>query len=306
MKKIVSIVLLCFLILICFAGCSVKDDNTVQGNTEQETQKTQENAPIELKGDDELVLAIIEYLKELNTSCDIGGTTTEEKIDEIKNGQRALYMEFDATSFYFVCGYYDGYHKHGPICDNCAQEYTWVKFENVNEISKKYKGSEFVVAIQINEASYVADITDPHADVPCVEHFQLYEPLLFISAFESEVNTYPPLTYNRAFIYLNAGDKSNVYHFGSPVDHQFYTIPCFFLDEQYYLQFFLNAVDPDGNRYQDNDALLICDLGKYYADLMSIMDKEKYSVTDEMGNTRFYGLIKINDFIKFIDELSEE
>ena len=77
------------------------------------------------------------------------------------------------------------------------------------------------------------------------------------------------------------------------------TLPCVFLNEQYYITIELYTVYPDGSR---SDGNITVDFGKYYDSLVNIMDTTGYSVTDEKGRTNFYGIIEISDFADCIKE----
>lgn len=72
------------------------------------------------------------------------------------------------------------------------------------------------------------------------------------------------------------------------------TIPCVCLDGEYYICFSRYTVYADGSRSEENDYTYT--FGKYYDILMSVMDKDKYSITDEQGRENFYGTIKVGDF----------
>ena len=281
MRKIVSLILLCFLFLVCFIGCT-------------DTKNNENEVSVELQKDDDLVLALIAYLQDIFVSHDMLPTSTAIKIDEIKNGKQALHVGFNKSSYYFVCAYYDNAHEYETIDYCCATNYTWVKFESANDISKRYEDGQFVVAFQVNKASFVTDITSKDANVPNMEHFQLYTP-----TFNNGINTNSPLVLDKTFVYLNSSDKSNVYHSTSAYDNAWITIPCIYLDEQYYIIKELYTVYPDGSR---SDGNIISDFGKYYDTLVNIMDTTGYSVIDEKGRTNFYGLIKIDDFANCINE----
>lgn len=281
MNKFISMILLCALLLACVSGCATP-------------YKDEEKNPIELQSHDVLVCTLIEYLQDLFVDHELPDTSTAIKIDEIKNGKQALHVGFDGSEYYFVCAYYDNTHEDETTHYCCATNYTWVKFENANEISEKYKDLRFVVAFQINKASFVTDIVTKDATVPNIEHFQEYAP-----NFSNGFNANGAVTFDINFIYLNSSDDGNVYHSISAYNNVLKTFPCKFLNDQYYISMDLYTIYPDGSR---SDSNLISDFGEYYDALVNIMDTKKYSVIDEKGRTIFYGLIEVNDFANCINE----
>ena len=281
MRKFVSLILLCSLLIVCFTGCTV-------------THNSEEKSPTELQNQDVLVCTLIKYLQDLFVSYDLPDTSTAIKINEIKNGKQALHVEFDKSGYYFVCAYYDNTHEDETTDYCCATNYTWVKFENPNEIREKYKDLRFVVAFQINKSSFVTDIITKDATVPNIEHFQEYVP-----NFNNGLNTNVAITFDTSFIYLNSSDEKNVYHSISAYDNVLKTLPCISLNEQYYVIKELYTIYADGT---NSGSDVISDFGEYYDALINIMDATSYSVTDEKGRTTFYGLIEINDFSNCINE----
>ena len=302
MKKI-SLILLCSLLLICFSGCTASHNNEEKSPTESqsneeksttESSNNEEEALTELPNNDALVCTLIEYLQDLFVDHDMPDTSTAIKIDEIKNGKQALHVGFDKSKYYFVCAYYDNTHEDEITDYCCATNYTWVKFESPNEISEKYNALSFVVAFQINKASFVDDILTKDAIVPNIEHFQEYIP-----KFNNGLNNNDTIEFDTSFIYLNSSDDRNVYHSISAYYNVLRTLPCISLNEQYYITIELYTIYADGTR---SDGNIISDFGKYYDALVNVMDTTSYSVTDEQGRTNFYGLIEISAFANCINE----
>ena len=280
MRRLIIFSLILSMFLALFPGCS---------------RKKQASLPTELSSESEVVCALINYLQDLSTSHELFDTSMAIKIDEIKNGKQALHVGFERSEYYFVCAYSEVKHKNEIQNYCCITDYTWVKFENSNEISEKYKDLSFIVAFQINKASFVTDIvTDDAALVPSVEHFLEYTP-----HFSDGVNTNRATFFDDSFIYLNSSDKKNVYHSKSAYYNILKTIPCIRIKERYYVTIELYATYPDGKR---SDNTVVRDFGKYYDSLANIMNVDRYSVTDKKGRTKFYGLIEINDFSNFIKE----
>ena len=159
MNKIISFVLLCALLLMCFSGCKIDTNGTMV-----------------LQSQDALVCTLVEYLRDLLYEYDLADTSTAIKIDEIKNGKQALHVGFDKSEYYFVCAYYNAEHDDESIVYCCATDYTWVRFNDVNKISEKYDDLNFIAGFQINKASSVTDIITKDAKAPSMEHFQEYKP----------------------------------------------------------------------------------------------------------------------------------
>ncbi len=281
MRKTISLILLCFLLFLCFTGCTAPHNN-------------EEKSPTVLQNKDALVCALTKYLQDLFVSHDMPETSTATKIEEIKNGKQALHVGFNKSEYYFVCAYYNigHYDEANDYC--CVTNYTWVKFNNANEISEKYDDLNFVVAFQINKASLVTDIVTKNSPVPNVEHFQEYIP-----NFNNGFNTNGSTKFDISFVYLNSSNDENVYHSVSAYYNALKTLPCISVNGQYYITKELYTLYADGTR---SDINVISDFGKYYDTLVNIMDTTSYSVTDEKGRTTFYGLIEISAFSICINE----
>lgn len=283
--RMVILIFLLSLLLATSVGC----DKTPSAQLPSEPQ---ENVPMELQREDDLVCVLVDYLRERLMEHDMPDTTMATKITQIQNGTQALHIGFDSSNCYFVCAYSENVHEYEAYACCCIADYTWVKFESAYSIVEKYNNANFVIAFQVEKASFVTDILSENASVPNVEHFQVYTP-----AFGDGLNTNPSLTFNEVYIYLNSSDKSNVYHTTTAWDRNVIMIPGVCFEQQYYITIYLRTIFADGRR---DDSNVAARFGKYYDALTSIMDTEKYSVTDEKGNTVFYGLIKITDFAKFL------
>ena len=221
-------------------------------------------------------------------------TSTAIKINEIKNGKQALHVGFSKSKYYFVCAYYNSGHDDETSDYCCVTDYTWVKFNNANEISEEFDDLNFVMGFQINKASLATDIITKDANVSSVEHFQEYVP-----DFNKGLNAKDAISFDVSYIYLNSVNDITVYHSTLAYDNVFKTFPCVFLNGQYYIAVELYTVYPDGSR-SNND--IIGDFGAYYDALVTIMDTTSYSLIDEKERTMFYGIIGINDFSNCVNE----
>ena len=321
MRKIVSLILLASLLLVCFSGCSIANNTNGEKNQNQDTtnntnndkeqnqdttpntNNSENNIPVIIEGEldkgSDLIATLVAYLEQYLTNYDLIGRTFAQKIDDIKNGIQPLHVAFDPSDYYFVCGYYNPAEDHYEFGYCCAEDYTWVGYKNETEILEYYNDTKWAVVFQINRASSIADIISKENAVPNMEHFQIYTP-----TFENGVNIAAPVVFDETFIYLNypncylnrsSQNTSTMYYCKSIYYHPMNTIPCVYLDGEYYLSFYLYTVYSDGLRGEENNYAY--SFGMYYDTLMDIMEKEKYHTIDEYERTSFYGTISFADFL---------
>ena len=310
MKKIVSLILVCSLLLICLSGC--KNSNNNGDNTEQssttvaisrfkpnlKTNPPASDTPTEpqvLDNESELIKILVKYLQQLMVHHDLLPDYLYVKISDIKSGAEPLYVGFDSSSYYYVCGYSNNAFgclgqeycsvtnepswktEWSEYCH--AITYTWVRFEKESEIPEYYNGEKFVTGFQLNRSLGVTNILSVEADVPNMEHFKMYMP-----EFKEGLNVNAPFVLNEEFyIFINRMGKDNVYHSASWYNHDHLTIPCVQIDDQYYIKVSLPR-DKEGKLEEKN---ISADFGKYYDELMSIVDTEKI---------KNYGVIRFEDF----------
>lgn len=241
---------------------------------------------------DELIDSLVDYLQGLHLQYEIHDTSLSIKIDKIKKGHQPLLVDFDPTDFYFVCGYYNVITEDELFKYRNADDFTWVRFENANEIKEIHDDKNIVVAFQINKALFVRDIASKKAIIPRVEHFQMYEPI-----FEECVNTGTHIVFEEEFIYLNPSNAERVYHSTSAYFNALVTIPCINYEDVYYISHLIYVVHINGEK---SDVNLFVQFGKYYDALMSVMESAKHSTINTTGGTNYYGLITIDDFVNHI------
>ncbi len=295
MKKTISLILLCSLLLMCLSGCSIP--NNANGSKEPG------NIPVIVEGEldksSDLVATLVAYLDQYLTDYDLIGRTFAQKVDDIKSGIQALHVAFDPSDYYFVCGYYNPTQEHNEFNYCCADDYTWIGYKNESEIKEYYNGMKWAVVFQINRALTIADILSSENTTPDMEHFQIYKP-----TFENGVNVSASFKFDDTFIYLNypncylnrfSQNTDTMYYCRSIYYHSMNTIPCVYLDGEYYLSFHLYTVYPDGQVSEESDYSY--SFGQYYDTLMNIMEKDKYYLTDKHGRTSFYGAISFGDFL---------
>lgn len=311
MNRIISFVLLCAILLMCFSGCSISngpngEKESRQGDTTEVNDGKNNAVPVIVEGEldknSDLVATLLIYLEQYLTQYNIRGRSFAEQIDHIENGIQPILVAFDPADYYFVCGYYDPPADHYEFGYCCADNYTWVGYRSVAEIREYYKGMKWAVAFQINRALTVTDITASVKKVPNMEHFQLFKP-----TFEDGVNVSEAAMFDETFIYLNYPDcdlngasqnPSTMYYCNSIYYHSMNTIPCVCLDGKYYLSFYMYTVYKDGTRGEESDRTY--DFGEYYDPLMSMMEREKYNIVTKNGNTSFFATISLESFVDIL------
>ena len=310
MRKTISLLLLCSLLLVCFSGCSIT--NNVNGDKRPNQEKSPDendgkgNISVVIEGEleknSDLVATLVAYLEQYLTDYDLIGRTFAQKIDDIKNGVQPLHVAFDPSDYYFVCGYYNSSSEYGDPGYRRCNEYTWVGYKNEQDVKEYYNDMKWAVVFQINKASTIVDIISKENVVPNMEHFQIYTP-----TFENGVNIATPAIFDETFIYLNypncylnrsSQNTSTMYYCKSIYYHHLNTIACVCLDGEYYLSFYQYTVYSDGLRGEENNYTY--SFGMYYDSLMNVMKKEKYHTIDEHERTSFYGTISFDDFINVV------
>ena len=250
------------------------------------------NNGTELKSDDALVVALVEYLNELEVDHDMPAITTADKMDAIRDGQQALHVAFDPSKPYFVCAYSADGQQSG--------EYTWLKYANVGDITKEYEDLQMALAFQINPSLFVKDIMTEDATVPTMEHFQPYEP-----QFNEGLNTKAADTFDETFIYLNSSEENAVYYSTTAYDHEWVTVPCTYYKDQYYVSRPCYTLSPDGKRVEIDT---YADLREHYIAIETKTPEYK-EVANEDGVITGFGLTEIESFalaIIITEENTEE
>lgn len=285
LKALTGVIVLTML-LFAFVGCSFID--RIKGSNAVEKD------PIELSENDGRVRTLIAYLEDKFTSYDLPDDTLERKIDNIKNGYRALHVKFDSENAYFICAYCIDEHDEESLLNCCMNEYTWVEFSKADKISEKYGDKKLVAAFQFNKSCFVKDIISEDATVPYIEHFLKYTP-----KFYNGLNTSLPIEFNDSFIYLDGSKSDKIYYSVSKYNYTLICIPCVDLDKVSYVKVPLYSVSADGDR---NDYNISGNFGKYESDLAAVMQIGEYSEIIKNGLVCHYGTIKIDDFANVIKE----
>jgi hypothetical protein len=246
-------------------------------------EKPDENKGTELKAEDALVAALVEYLNDLEVDHDMPAITTADKMDAIRDGQQALHVAFDPSKPYFVCAYSADGQQSG--------EYTWLKYANVGDITKEYSDLQMALAFQINPSLFVKDIMTEDAAVPAMEHFQPYEP-----QFNEGLNTKAADTFDETFIYLNSSEGDTVYHSTTAYDNDWVSVPCRYLDNEYYFVREAYKKFPDGFILGLDDK----DLGSYEYSISTITNLHE-GITNADETITYLGLVTVDWFADVIE-----
>lgn len=281
MKRVFSLFLLCTMCVLSLFACSEPDDGhgkpTVLGEESSD-----------------MISALIDYLESQHVAHDMAPTSFAIKIRKIKkNGAQPLLVEFDPSKSYYVCGYYAG---SQPIAserlgNDCASEYTWLRYEKEEDIREKYRERTCVAAFRLNPASSVTDIRSESDAAPAFEHFERVKPV-----FEDGYNTEKFEDFDKLFIYLNSEAKEakdTIYYTTSAYDRYHVTFSCVRLDGQIFIPVSIYVIEPTGERY---DYDLKWEFGEYYDRLTEIMITDKYTLETTGGSFYYKGVFSIDDF----------
>ena len=262
----------CLSLLVTTVFAAASDNN-------QPYKKPDENKGSELAADDALVIALVEYLNELEVDHDMPAITTADKMDAIRDGQQALHVAFDSSKPYFVCAYSADGQQSG--------EYTWLKYANVGDITKEYEDLQMALAFQVNPSLFVKDIMTEDAAVPTMEHFQPYEP-----QFNEGVNTKAADTFDDTFIYLNSSEENAVYYSTTAYDHEWVTVPCRYFENEYYVA---RIVEHSSDMYEFED------LGDYFDGMGRFTDPHYHeTIENEDGTTTYLSMVKVGWFADIV------
>ena len=299
MKKIVSVILMCSLLLICLSGC--KNSNNNGDNTEQSSTTTVDTK--RLDNESELIKSLARDLRATNGNG-LGGQqglyAQILKIEKKEFGYKPLLVKLDPSSCYYVCGYSNNAfgcsgekcfvtnERRGESDSFChAESYTWVKFDEASEIQEYYNGEKFVAAFQLNPSLEVTNILSVDEEVPDFEYFRRYIP-----EFKEGLNVEPAIALREGeegYIYVTRSDDKIIY-----CEYESSSItPCIQIEGQYYIKYLFD-IGTDGLNIEEDISVL---LGEYYDGLRNVIDTQKFDR---------YGVILIEDFANFLNELIKE
>ncbi|MBR5144130.1 MAG: hypothetical protein IKW53_03670 [Clostridia bacterium] len=272
--------------------CGFKTDECPITNSGESDQNENQESFIVLENNSELVLELISYLRLKSVKSERGPLSTEIKIDIIVSGAKPVLVDFDSSSYYIVCAYYNSTHDIERINYCCADKYIWVKYAKEADIKEYYNDQELVVSFQINKASFVWDMSSDTANAISFEHFREFK-----AVFENGKNIYQCVPFDKVFIYSNTSDEENIYYSLSLSGSVFRTFNCAKIDEQYFIPYYLYRIYPDGHcSVTDLSNKLRLDFGKYYDELSNMLIYDKYIFIRDNGAIDYYALIDVNEF----------
>lgn len=290
-KALLFLFAIAMLLSLCACRTPQQPEQPDKGEDIQlpEQNMPEENASEENGLTESLILSLTEYLQNLYAEYEMPEKSFANKIGEIKTLHSSLHVKFDSSKYYYACAYYPSTHEHETKMYCCAADYTWVRFNDERDIQEYDNDALFVVAFQINMQSFARNISSNITTNQKIEHYQIYKPI-----FKDGFNIAPSIVFDSSFIYLNKKPEDHViYHTMDANDHDWLTIPCIELEDQYYLIFPLYTEYTDGYRSEVN---LVQEFGEYYDDLLNIMVRDRHNMCDEKGRTTYYGLFSIDDF----------
>ena len=329
MKKSISFILVCSLLLLCFTGCSYfdsidnsnSDDITDNNNTDNLTDdigtnnganidkpNDEENKEPRVEGipvdkDSDVIESIFDYLIELNTEYSMMPNTLEYKIDYIKQGsKKPLEITFDKSDFYFICGY-DNY--TGNATDyyvSRAKKCNWYRFDSAEDIPEYYNNEKCAYVFQFNKASSVVDMLEM-GNVPMIDHF-----LWFWPEFEQGYNVRTPEVFDETIIYLcrtdylSVWDEGTVYYNTSLYIYTWPTIRFVEIEGVKYTTILTKQVKLSTSNQSVREFSPEYALGVYYDYFKDVIEENIYAV-DRRNGTDYYSCIKIDDLIKVIKEI---
>ena len=330
MKKIISLILICSMLLAFLTGCSYFDktgeggnetnNNELGngGNTDGATGETDE-APkgIPLDKESDVIESIIDYLYNYYSDHDMGPNNLEWKISQmVYDLWRPLEVTFDTFDYYFVCGY-DNDPDNNHFYDSRAKKCNWYKFNSAEEIPEYYGGEKCAFVFQFNKASSIVNLLEGQSDVPEMEHFLWYQP-----EFQDGYNVKSPIAYGETIIYLcyinyldptsNAymkiWDEGTIYYSTSSYDYRWVTIPFVEIDGVKYVYWLSKQVGYESNGQNVNELTPDYSLGKYYNDFIDVIEVDKYSVerVEPYHKIDYYSCIRIDDFFEIVNKFISE
>ena len=210
MKKLILILCLIFALTLCFVACEDLEDNSGGGQSQTEEPTTEKPicdieqmtmVPLsDAEKENALISVLTEYLVNMHYSIYPGEITPFD--ERVKRGAQPLHIEFDPDDYYYMCCYYNVTHEYPEDLNCCVDKYTWVKFEDSNDIVEIYNGEKFIAAYQINKAAFVRDISF-NAAVPEVEYFQIFD-----AQFDNGYNISESIYFNRTILYAYSSKQS--------------------------------------------------------------------------------------------------
>ena len=281
MKKIFTVI---SILLILLTSCQQAATPTLE-----EKQTETQNALDENKNPNNLSKSLIDelcsFLSHLNMDIEKPAKTLKEKFDDIKNGKELVYAECSNSDYYFVSGYFNCFEQHDEsflFC--CAEEYTWIKYDNEYDIKKTYCEKNIIISFQINVLTEVINLKNTEKKDYHIEHYQIYNPI-----FLGENNIANAINFNNSYAIIFPF-KDEIYF--SNQSHSFSLNSIQIIKKNSNILFLIHCKTKDikGEIYNVD---LNYELGNYYNDIMPFVEKYEHVISDEFGNEDYYLTIDI-------------
>jgi len=323
MKKIISILLICSMLLALLTGCSYFDktnegeggnetDNTGEGNNTNnstnggntdgatgETDEAPKGIPLDKESDS--IKSLIELLSREVPDILFGSEGLQDQIYFVQHyDAQPLEVTFDPLDYYFACGYYNGDPNEIMWTYKLAEKCNWYRFDSSENIPEYINGEKCVLAYQFNRASSVINLLG-NENVPEMEHVSITD-----LKFENGFNTTPPIAFSKTIIYLQgyfADDlnKSTIYYTTRSIYNDYITIRFVELSGMKYI------VVP---RYMYSGELVSLEssLDQYYDVFMSVTEANNFEYEGYLSDnaTFIYTLIAMEHFIELLKEVAPQ
>ena len=249
---------------------------------------------------EELIAQLMDAVTSDDGTSDRGPSPTfSMSLDLIKNGYHPILVEFDdsASQMYSVCAYFTSDDGHYELYHCCRDKFTWVKFDDPNEIPEYYNGQKHMRSFLIDVTSSCRDLMDAENEGLSFNYCRRYWPeFIYIGVnFPREP---VPLTGTR--IILCDPSSKNLYYNYSDSDwamSEMRRLNHYELDGEYYI-LMRKVYVHDGELHEK----LKYQLGDYYEYLI---DRMRCSVTNEYidrntgkKTTVYQCSFKLDDIIK--------
>ena len=205
MKKAISFILICSLLLVFLSGCSLaneffgkneqdKEDSIDANDDKKDESPREKGIPIDKESD--LIESIFEFLHIIRTDPPYGITDLYAKLGLIEEDYYLpLDVEFSSSDFYYVCGYDNNYTGNpNDYSEDRAKQCDWYKFNSPRDIPEYINNERWTFIFQINKASSVIDLMES-GSAPNMAYTQWFEP-----EFKDGYNVATPITINKSII----------------------------------------------------------------------------------------------------------
>ncbi len=286
-------------------GIQHKECKICGHKTEQNTAVTQtHNEDGTLKLDENLVSVLREHFSDIRAMQSIKGFTLGGEI------KRSTYLEpmlvkFSRENYYYVVAYFNDSHEYREeeiyvAC--CRDKYTFVGFENLEDIPETYNGEKIIGAFQINLQEFCYNIKTGEAET-VMEHYAIFYP-----EFVDGVCVAPDIEFYDLFI-KNIEAETDRFYYSCDIDvlYQSGTIDCIEIDGEYYVYEPVIHEEEDGSYSERTLEIYFED---YYDQLKAVMISGKYSETvehpDGTTKTYNYAVFKLEDIAELMRSIDVE